>query len=169
MAGLHAVSSSKPSAKVRAYQDGDHSAFRQINLDWIEPLFGVEQTDRDLLDNPQTRILAPGGRILMAENEAGTTIGTVSLIPLGNGRVELAKMGVSEASRGSGAGRALMTAAIEAAREMGANRLWIESNRQLEAALALYRSVGFQELTADSNHHSPYQRCDIQMELDLSA
>lgn len=105
----------------------------------------------------------------MAINETGTAIGTVSLIPVNNGRVELAKMGVSELSRGTGAGRALMTAAIKAAREMGASNVWIESNRTLNAALTLYRSVGFQELQADNALHTPYQRCDIQMELDLSA
>lgn len=163
------MSSVKPNITVRAYRSSDHAAFRQINLDWIEPLFGVEQTDRDLLNDPQTHILTRGGRILMAINETGTAIGTVSLIPVNNGRVELAKMGVSELSRGTGAGRALMTAAIKAAREMGASNVWIESNRTLNAALTLYRSVGFQELQADNALHTPYQRCDIQMELDLSA
>lgn len=162
------MSSTKPGITIRAYRNSDHAAFRQINLDWIEPLFGVEQTDRDLLDGPQTHILAPGGRILMAENQAGTAIGTVSLIPMGNGRVELAKMGVSEISRGTGAGRALMTAAIQTAREMGASNVWIESNRTLDAALTLYRSVGFKELQPDNTLQTPYQRCDIQMELDLS-
>lgn len=152
---------------IRPYRNADHQAFRQINLDWIEPLFGAEEKDHQTLDDPQTHVLDKRGRILMAELD-GLTIGTVALIPTGEpGTVELAKMGVAETARGTGAGRALMTAAIESARDMGAKKVWLESNRTLDAALALYRSAGFSEISEADRTDTPYTRCDIQMQLFL--
>ena len=50
---------------------------------------------------------------------------------------------VSEASRGSGLGRALMEAAFEVARARGCRRMELDVNEENSAALAFYRSLGF--------------------------
>lgn len=149
---------------VREFRRGDEVAFRDINLEWIEHYFAVEKKDRDVLDDPFRYILDPGGVILIAE-EDGATIGVVALVPMSEGCVELAKMGVRPAAHGKGAGRKLVMAAIETARAMGMSRIYIETNSSLQAALRLYHDAGFQPLR--ERQPSPYARADVQLELFL--
>ncbi len=149
---------------VRAFQPGDEAAFRDINLAWIERYFAVEAKDRDVLGNPHKYILDPGGAILIAVDDAAP-VGVVALMVMGEGSVELAKMGVRPQAQGKGAGRMLVAAAVEAAREMGMRRVYIETNSVLAPALKLYRDAGFQPLK--DRQPSPYARADVQLELWL--
>jgi GNAT superfamily N-acetyltransferase len=153
------------SVVIRSFQPGDEAAFRDINLEWIERYFAVEQKDRDVLDNPRKYILDPGGEILLAL-DGETPIGVVALMMMDVGSVELAKMGVRPQAQGKGAGRMLVAAAIERARAMGMRRVYIETNSKLGPALRLYRDAGFQPLAAAIP--SPYARADVQLELFLS-
>lgn len=149
---------------VRPFRPGDEAAFRDINLEWIERLFVAEQKDRDILNNPAKYILDPGGAILFAVEDE-TPLGVVALMVMGQGSVELAKMGVSPHAQGKGAGRLLVAAAIEQARAMGMRRVYIETNSKLGPALKLYRDAGFQPLR--ETIPSPYARADVQLELLL--
>ena len=149
---------------VRAFRPGDEAAFRDINFEWIERFFVIEAKDREVLGNPQNYILDPGGAILLAEMD-GVPVGAVSLMVMGGGSVELAKMGVRPQAQGQGAGRMLVSAAIEQARRMGMNRVYIETNSALGPALKLYRDAGFQPLK--DAQPSPYARADVQLELWL--
>lgn len=152
---------------VRPFQGSDAIAFRALNLAWIERYFTVEASDRAQLDDPGTHIIGKGGRILMADL-AGEAVGTVALIPGHDAdTVELIKMSAREDVRGQGIGRALMDAAIAAAHDMGARHIWLETNKTLDAALALYRKSGFRELTGEELTVTPYDRCNCQMVRDL--
>jgi GNAT superfamily N-acetyltransferase len=149
---------------IRSFQPGDEAAFRDINLEWIEEYFAVEQKDRAVLDDPHKYILDPGGAILLAvDGEA--PLGVVALMVMGEGSVELAKMGVRPQAQGRGAGRKLVAAAIERARQMGMRRVYIETNSKLGPALKLYRDAGFRPLAKPVP--SPYARADVQLELIL--
>ena len=149
---------------VRPFAPGDEAAFRDINLDWIERYFAVEPKDRAVLDNPNKYILDPGGAILLAvDNER--VLGVVALMMMGDGSVELAKMGVRPEAQGKGAGRMLVASAIATARAMGMARVYIETNSKLGPALKLYRDAGFQPLKVTIP--SPYARADVQLELSL--
>ena len=152
---------------VRDYTPNDAAAFRDLNLAWVEAFFTVEDEDRAQLEDPNTHIFDKGGAILIAEYK-GEAVGTVGLVPgHGDGVLELIKMSARSDIQGKGIGRALMDAAIEKAREMGASQIWLETNTSLEAALALYRKSGFRELTGDELTPTPYDRCNCQMLLDL--
>ena len=152
---------------VRDYTPNDAAAFRDLNLAWVEAFFTVEDEDRAQLEDPNTHIFDKGGAILIAEYE-GEAVGTVGLVPGHHeGMLELIKMSARSDIQGKGIGRALMDAAIEKAREMGASQIWLETNTSLEAALALYRKSGFRELTGDELTPTPYDRCNCQMLLDL--
>lgn len=140
------------------------TAFRDINVEWISRYFSIEPEDVHQLEHPED-LIAGGGTILIAML-GDTPVGTTALIRMAPDRFELAKMAVTPAARGHGAGLALGRAAIAAARRLGATELYLESSRSLEPAIALYRKLGFVEVDRGA---SPYARCDIQMALDLRA
>ena len=137
--------------------------FKRLNYEWIEKYFTVEDTDRQYLDHPQTKILDPGGYIHMARY-VGEIVGTCALVKMDDDTYELAKMAVTETARGRGIGHLLGEVAIAKARELGAKRLYIESNTILKPAIKLYQKLGFQKIVGQP---SPYERCNIQMELWL--
>lgn len=140
-------------------------AFYHLNRIWIERYFEMEPSDHASLGDPEGYIIGKGGDVLLLANSAGTICGTAALINMGNHCYELAKMAVADSEQGKGLGLRLGRAAIARAKEMGAKRLYLESNRRLEPAIHLYRKLGFEELKAATP--SPYARADIQMELFL--
>ena len=149
---------------IRAFQSADAGAFRSLNEEWITRYFKIEPKDEETLRQPQAKILDRGGSILMAfrDDEA---VGCVALLAIGEGEFEVAKMAVTEAARGTGAGRLLLEAAIANAHAAGATRLYLETNHILTPAITLYKSVGFRELPG--GHDTPYARADVFMELFL--
>lgn len=153
--------------KIRPFTETDKGAFRDLNLAWIERYFDIEDEDRAQLNDPDTHILGRGGIILVAEIE-NEVVGTVGLVPGHDaGELELIKMSAREDLRGKGIGRGLMEAAINKAKELGATSLWLETSTKLDAALHLYKKVGFRELTAEECAPTPYARCNCQMVLEL--
>lgn len=145
------------------YTPAHQEAFRELNVEWITTWFKMEETDYKSLDHPNEYILDRGGHILIALYN-GTPAGTVALLKMDNDAYELAKMAVSPAVRGKNVGFLLGKAAIEKARSLGAKRLYLESNTILKPAINLYYKLGFSKVTGPP---SPYERCNIQMELLL--
>jgi GNAT superfamily N-acetyltransferase len=138
-------------------------AFKQINYEWINKYFKVEKGDLDSLENPEKYFLLTGGAVLLARR-GDEYLGTSALKPMGNDAYELCKMGVSESARGLGIGRLIGEAAIMKARELGAKRVYLETNSSLTPALTLYAKLGF---TRIENFTSPYIRADVAMEIYL--
>lgn len=156
---------SRAAAVLRDFRPGDQPAFRQLNEEWIAQYFVLEPADLKALDHPEEYILRPGGSILLAE--AGTqVVGTCALIKMADGGYELAKMAVAPAAQGQRIGWLLGQAAVQRARDLGARRVYLESNSALGPALALYRKLGFRDLAQPAP--SPYARADVQMELLLA-
>jgi len=151
---------------IRPFVPADAEAFRELNLEWVRTYFRVEAKDEATLSDPEGTILAPGGQIFMADF-AGQTVSCVALLPMPPDCYEVAKMAVSPAVQGRGAGRRLLMAAIDWARAQGAARLYLESNGRLEPALHLYEAVGFRHLPPDRRPVSPYARADVFMEMSL--
>lgn len=137
------------------------AAFKALNEAWISRHFVLEAKDREVLDDPAGKILANGGRIFMALDGAGEAVGCAALIAMADGGFEVAKMTVREDQRGSGLGRRLLQACIDAGAAAGAPRLYLETNSSLAPALALYRAMGFGDLAPTP---TPYVRADVFME-----
>jgi len=140
-------------------------AFADLNYEWIEQAYMVEEHDREILDHPVKQIIEPGGQIFFAL-VGGEPAGTVALIEIGDDAFELAKMAVSPEHRGEGLSNLLMDACIEYSRTKGKRRLILESNTKQVAAIRLYRKYGFVETPLDPN--SQFVRANIRMELAIS-
>ena len=150
----------------RPFETGDETAFRELNEAWIAGNFVVEDKDWEVLNDPVGKILRPGGALLMAV-EDGVAIGTCALLPMKDGAFEVAKMTVAEKCRGLGIGKKLLAHVIEYAKEMGASRLYLETNNKLVNAIHVYESLGFRHLPPELVHPSPYARANVYMELLL--
>jgi len=135
-------------------------AFQALNEAWISKYFVIEAKDREVLEDPQGKIIDQGGRVFMALKD-GEPVGCAALLKMDDGGYEVAKMTVSETLRGSGLGRLLMQRCIDAGAEMGATRLYLETNSSLGPALGLYRAMGFKDLAPTE---TPYVRADVFME-----
>jgi ribosomal protein S18 acetylase RimI-like enzyme len=135
-----------------------------LNLQWIEEFFVVEPQDRQVLDDPQSHLINPGGEILFALDASGEVIGTCALAKLEETRYELCKMGVERRLRGGGIGSQLLRAAIDRARELGAIELVLETSSKLASAIKLYERFGFRHVPLA---HSLYGRTDTAMRLDM--
>jgi putative acetyltransferase len=136
--------------------------FARLNMEWLERWFTVEPEDREVLGDPETHVLASGGRVLFAVDERDRALGTVALMRHEDGLVELTKMAVEPELRGAGIGRKLMAGAIAAFAQMGGRELFLESNTRLVPAIKLYESVGFRhQPTVRPGSH--YRRADVYM------
>ncbi|MES2266464.1 MAG: bifunctional helix-turn-helix transcriptional regulator/GNAT family N-acetyltransferase [Bacteroidota bacterium] len=151
--------------KIVDYTPDYQPAFKRLNEEWITQYFKMEETDYRSLDHPDDYILKKGGHILIAlyNNEP---VGACALIKMEDKRYELAKMAVSPMAKGKGIGFLLGQACIAKAKELGATKLYLESNTILKPAISLYHKLGFKKITGVP---SPYERCNIQMMLDLKA
>ncbi|RZK11359.1 MAG: MarR family transcriptional regulator [Flavobacterium sp.] len=147
------------------YQPQYQSAFRSLNEEWITTYFEMEENDYKVLDNPQEYILDKGGKIFVGLHD-NQPIGVCALIKLENSQFdfEMAKMAVSPKAQGKNVGWLLGQEVINAAKEMGASKIYLESNMILKPAIKLYAKMGFEKITG---HPTPYKRSNIQMQLIL--
>ena len=106
----------------------------------------------------------PRGRILLAY-VGGRPAGCVALRPWDAERCEMKRMYVRPAFRGAGAGRALAEAVMAEARSVGYRWMRLDTVPGMDAAIALYRSLGFREIPA--YRHNPIAGA-VYMEAGLS-
>lgn len=153
-----------PTATVVPYREELKDAFEQLNRDWIETYFVLEEADREVFSDPQSKILAPGGQIFFVV-EGSRVQGTCAVLRHGTDECEIAKMAVAPAARGRGFGDLLMEAAVAFAREVRARRVIIVSNTVLEPAIRLYQKHGFVRVPLALDGR--YRRANIRMEREL--
>ena len=144
------------------FDNVDHcDDFIRLNEQWISEHFAIEEADRKLAANP-FKIVSDGGHIISLV-ASGRVVGVCALFKISEDRYELARMAVEPSARGKGYGDALITAALNRARDKGASSIYLDSNTVLVPAIALYRKHGFE--TVSEGPHPEYARCNIVMEL----
>jgi N-acetylglutamate synthase-like GNAT family acetyltransferase len=151
--------------KIVDYQPKFAKNFKDLNIEWLEKYFYVEDYDQEVLSNPQKYILDKGGAIYFALL-AGEVVGTCALMQPQPGKYELTKMAVTQKAQGKQAGKKLALKIIEKAREMGLEMIFLESNKALTVALTLYEKLGFEYMDKDGSK-SVYERANVYMELSL--
>ena len=143
------------------FQDNFEKDFFDLNIEWLEYFFQVEEYDYEVLSNSKKYIINKGGKIFFAES-AGNIIGTVALMPTKNKLVfELTKMAVKPEYRNKGIGKKLLKKCIDYSKSNNHSSIILYSNKKLNNAIHLYRNFGFKEIKMEKK--SPYLRANIKM------
>lgn len=119
--------------------------------------------DLDLMDLEASYIRS-GGWFAVIEDVSGTIVGSVGLLPVGEGIMELRKMYLAKGHRGSGLGRRMLEGALEEARRRGIRKVTLETAEVLREAVALYERYGFVRCPEPPNT----ARCNLVMERELT-
>ncbi len=119
-------------------------------------------TDADIKDI-ESSYFGRGGTFFVLETEDGSIIGAYGLYPVDKHTCELRKMYLHKAHRGKGLGKLLLEDAFSKAKQLGFERMILETASVLKEAIALYKNYGFIEY--NPQHMS--SRCDQAYLLEL--
>jgi len=139
------------------------SHFADLNKEWIEKYFEMEERDEYVLSNPEEAILEYGGEIFFVKSNE-RVIGTCALVRVDRYTCEISKMAVTEQFQGQGIGSILMGHVIAFAKTKGLRQLILYSNSSLKSAIHMYRKFGFKEVPKLDFHS---KRSNIKMRLSL--
>lgn len=151
--------------RIVGYDAAYADAFAELNKEWIETYFTLEEEDLKTLHNPESYVLAGGGEIFFALDAENTAVGTVAMVKTDEWVFELAKMAVSPKMQGQGISHLLMSACIDFARERNAREIFLITNDILLPAMHLYERSGFVRMPR--NNDSRYARGNTEMRLQL--
>jgi putative acetyltransferase len=130
------------------------NVFREFNIDKPGTVYDDLMTDK-LFEQFQTEKSA-----YWVAEENGKLLGGCGIFPtngLPDGCAELVKFYLAADSRGEGIGKLLMQVNINTARSHDYKQLYLESFPELQRAVGMYSSLGFNLLDAplgNSGHHA---------------
>jgi GNAT superfamily N-acetyltransferase len=97
----------------------------------------------------------PGGELLLAKR-GDHVLGCIALKPLEPPKVaEIKRLFVRPQARGKGVGKALVQAAIMAAKQLGYGEIKLDTLPGMEGAIALYKAAGFTAIPPYGSHPYP--------------
>ncbi len=118
------------------------AAYSRVLADRIPGIGSAYIPDPD----PEAPLFRPPQGIFLLATSDGLPLACVSHKPAGPGTGEVKRLWVAPAARGIGLARRMMAAAEDAARALGVTRLVLDTNEHLPEAIALYRSLGWQDI-----------------------
>lgn len=154
----------------------DFSSAIQITKDyirWLDMDLSFQNIDEELSNFPSV-YGPPGGLFLLARLQ-GVLVGGVGLRVLENKVCEMKRLFVYEEYKSAVAGRSLCNTLIRRARDMGYEKMRLDTLGRMNAAISLYKSLGFKEIEPYRFNPDPTtrymelklrHRCDNSMPVD---
>ncbi|MBV0913909.1 GNAT family N-acetyltransferase [Anianabacter salinae] len=137
----------------------DEEALREIVTEYLRPIvagmaehFDVPRGLEDFVAATMANLdayLPPKGRTILAETEDGALVGCGFLKRIRPDAVEMKRLYVRPALRGTGLGGRLIDRLMDEAREMGARWLYLDTGAHMTDVQAIYLHLGFE-------HVAPY-------------
>ncbi|MCZ6860582.1 MAG: GNAT family N-acetyltransferase [Alphaproteobacteria bacterium] len=151
----------------QALGPGDVKEIHQLFVEYAESLdydLCFQKFDEEVANLPGA-YAPPGGRLLLARTGSAVA-GSIGLRPLEQRNCEMKRLYVRPQFRAIKAGRRLAEAVIDEARAEGYGKMRLDTLPTMDAAVSLYRALGFKEI-------APYYDNPIQgvryYELDLTS
>ena len=141
---------------VQASSDDDiaraRGLFREYET-WIQTDLCFQSFEQELAELPG-KYAPPEGRLLLAFQD-GQLAGCVALRKIGEGVCEMKRLFVRPDCHGKGLGHRLIDQVVKEAREIGYQRMRLDTLERLTSARALYASFGFVDIPAYGGHAQP--------------
>jgi ribosomal protein S18 acetylase RimI-like enzyme len=142
----------------RAETAGDFDAVRALFREYAASLdvdLGFQGFAEELATLPG-KYAGPKGALFLASGANGQAIGCVAVRPFDRpAACEMKRLYVRPAGRGRGTGRALAVAAIGFAGAAGYGEMLLDSLPGMDAAITMYRSLGFEPILPYWNNTVP--------------
>ena len=107
---------------------------------WLPIDLGFQDFEGEMARFPEGFV-----HVLLAKLD-GKPVGAVALRDLGDGVCEMKRLYLLPEAQGSGAGRRICERLMADAKALGFHTMVLDSLERLEAAVALYRKLGFQDI-----------------------
>lgn len=137
--------------------------FARLNMEWIEELHTVEESDRKMAQDPSLYIAE--SNYMLSAHDGDVVAGVVALKRDEDGEYELTKLAVHADYRRRGLGEMLMNAVDDLARELGLPKIYLLTSTKNEAAVRMYHRLGWTVIL--EGEHPTYSRCNIGFEKSL--
>ena len=134
----------EPQVEIRHGEDPDALALVAAMEDEVVSRYGPVRSERTSLLEASELSPPTGAFVVLTLGGRAVAGGGVRRLEPGVG--ELKRMYVLPEARGRGLGRRLLAALEAAAADLGLERLRLDTDEQLTAALALYRSAGYEPI-----------------------
>lgn len=151
--------------KIIRYQEQYKQLFIDMNKNWINKLFKIEQHDLEQLDQVENYLEQGAMAFFAVENEQ--VLATCMVLRLEHNTWEICKFTTNEQFQGKGAGTKVFQACLDYAIENQADKIVLYSNKKLKPALHIYQKFGFKEVPVTIDDYES-GRCDYQAELTVS-
>ena len=151
--------------KVVPYRPEFREDFVRLNTQWLTRFYWVEPFDQYAMDHVE-ELIAQGAMVFFALDDSEQVLATCMAMPLEGDVWEICKLAARGQYTGTGAGSAVLRAAMDYAEAHGARKEVLISCRGLKPAIHLYEKFGF--------HQVPYrkdfwksEKADIEMEREV--
>lgn len=163
----HLQTMNKQDIQIIDYSTDYKNEFKELNEAWLKHYFKIEPEDSRLLNDPDKEIIMKGGYIVFA-TDGNSIIGTGAILRVDSNTCELTKMAVTPQWQGKQVGRKILRRLISDARSRNYKKMILLTSEKLNKAVSLYLSEGFSYTDTQSMQKHNFQRCSIQMEINLN-
>lgn len=151
--------------KIERYKEEYRKDFVRLNTEWLTRFYYVEEFDQYAMDHVED-LIAQGAMAFFALDDDNEVLATCMAMPLAGSTWEICKLAARNQYTGTGAGSAVLKAAMDYAEEHGAKKEVLISCSGLKPAIHLYKKFGFKEVPYRKEFWKS-EKADIEMEREV--
>lgn len=151
--------------KIVTYEPKYREDFVRLNTEWLTRFYWVESFDQYTMDHME-ELIEQGAMAFFALDDRKEVIATCMAMPLEEDTWEICKLAAKNQYTGTGAGSAVLQAAMTYAEQHGAKKEVLISCSGLKPAIHLYKKFGFHEVPYRKEFWKS-EKADIEMEREV--